>query len=128
MFWLGRYLERLTHRLRLVQSQGATLDAEAHRHDLAAMRQAASAVRERLSQAHWQCIQKRDDQASLEELLRDLTGRAEADEGWRLLATGQAIERMASQPDIAHLAWRLSDDLSARLFTHSDDARYRVGA
>ena len=128
LFWLGRYLERLTHRLRMAQVKGATLDTAAHRHDLGAMRQAASAVRERLSQTQWQCIQKRDDLASLEELLRDLTGRPEEDEGWRLLATGQAIERMASQPDIAHLAWRLSDDLSARLFTHSDDARYRVGA
>jgi hypothetical protein len=31
--------------------------------------------------------------------------------------------------DAVHrVAWRLSDDLSTRLFTHSDDARYRVGA
>ncbi|MDH4377109.1 MAG: circularly permuted type 2 ATP-grasp protein [Ramlibacter sp.] len=128
LFWLGRYLERLAHRLRQAQTNGTVVDEDAQRHDLVAMRQAASAVRDRLSPVQWQRIQKGEDLPSLEDLIRDLAGRQDEDEGWRLLATGQAIERMASQPDIAHLAWRLSDDLSTRLFTHSDDARYRVGA
>jgi hypothetical protein len=128
LFWLGRYLERLAHRLRQARTTGTVVDEDAQRHDLVAMRQAASAVRDRLSPVQWQRIQKGEDLPSLEDLIRDLAGRQDEDEGWRLLATGQAIERMASQPDIAHLAWRLSDDLSTRLFTHSDDARYRVGA
>ena len=128
LFWLGRYLERLAHRLRQARTTGTVVDEDAQRHDLAAMRQAASAVRDRLSPVQWQRIQTGEDLHSLEELIRDLAGHQDEDEGWRLLATGQAIERMASQPDMAHLAWRLSDDLSTRLFTHSDDARYRVGA
>ena len=128
LFWLGRYLERLTFRLRQARAAGVVVDEDAQRHDLAAMRQAASAVRDRLLPPQWQRIQKCEDLPSLEDLVRDLAARQDEDEGWRLLATGQAIERMASQPDIAHLAWRLSDDLSTRLFTHSDDARYRVGA
>ncbi len=131
LFWLGRYLERLMERLRQAPAT-ASPDADTLAADLASMRQAASAVRERLSPAQWQGVQQAHDLASLEALTNALAARqnegSHDDEGWRLFVTGQAIERMASQPESADLAWRLTEDLSARLFTHSDDARQRVGA
>jgi len=132
LFWLGRYLERLMERLRLATGTAAPPDDDTLAADLASMRQAASAVRERLTPAQWQGIQKAHDLPSLEALASALAARqhegSHEDEGWRLFVTGQAIERMASQPESADLAWRLTEDLSARLFTHSDDARQRVGA
>lgn len=132
LFWLGRYLERIMDRLRQQPAAAGPANTDALAPAFASMRQAASAVRERLSPTQWQGIQQAHDLPALEALASALAARqnegSHEDEGWRLFVTGQAIERMASQPDSADLAWRLTEDLSARLFTHSDDARQRVGA
>ncbi len=133
LFWLGRYLERLIRQLRQARalSPAATAPSAAAAsiaHDLAAMRQAAMGVRNRLSPAHWRQVLEARDSATLEALAAALSAQDPADEGWGLFSTGREIERMAAEPGLADEAWRRSDEIAARLFTHADEAARPVGA
>ena len=129
LFWLGRYLERAIHRLQQAQGIAPPPSATAGiDHDLAAMRQAAMGVRDRLSPEHWRQVLEARDATTLAALAEALSAQDPQDEGWRLLATGRDIERMASQPGLAEEAWRRSDELAARLFTHADETPRPVGA
>lgn len=104
LFWLGRYTERTENNVRQVRLTPQADLTEA-RNNLRALKNAASAVRDRLSQEHWNMIvhaelkMRSNNLELLSHYLAAITGaqtdRMTRDDGWRLLSIGRHIERLA---------------------------------
>ncbi|MEN9374111.1 MAG: hypothetical protein RIR79_1663 [Pseudomonadota bacterium] len=106
LFWLGRYTERTENNVRQTRLMPLLqVDWTEARNNLHALKNAASAVRERLSQEHWNMIvhtelkMRSGDWESVSHYLAAITGaqtdRMTRDDGWRLLSIGRHIERLA---------------------------------
>ena len=104
LFWLGRYTERTENNVRQARLTPQA-DLTEVQNNLRALKNAASSVRERLSQEHWNMIvraefkMRANNLEFLSHYLAAITGaqtdRMTRDDGWRLLSIGRHIERLA---------------------------------